>query len=37
MGKTTYTMRGVRNKRTCAYDVGRGSNFCHFGVYVQIE
>ena len=23
--------------RTCAYDVGEGSNFCHFGAYVLIE
>ena len=36
MGKSTYAM-GDRSKRTCAYDGGGGSIFCHFGTYVLIE
>ena len=35
-GKSIYRMGG-HSKRTCAYDGGRGSNFCHFGMYVLIE
>ena len=33
---STYAMGG-RGMRTCAYDGGGGSNFCHFGAYVLIE
>ena len=28
---------GAHSMCTCAYDGGRGSNFCHFGAYVLIE
>ena len=28
---------GARSMHKFAYDVGRGSNFCHFGAYVLIE
>ena len=28
---------GARSMRTCAYDGGGGSNFCHFSEYVLIE
>ena len=30
-------MGGARSMRTCAYNEGGGSNFCHFGVCVLIE
>ena len=32
----TYVM-GARSMRTCEYDGGGGSNFCHFGTCVLIE
>ena len=28
---------GARSMRTCAYDGGGGSNFCHSGAYVLLE
>ena len=34
---STYAMGGGRSMRTCAYEGGGGSNFCHFGAYVLIE
>ena len=36
MGKSTDVRLG-HSKRTCAYDRGGGSNFCHFGAYALIE
>ena len=34
---STYAIGGARSMRTCAYDGGWGSNFCHFDEYVLIE
>ena len=28
---------GARSMRTCVYNGGGGSNFCHFGAYGLIE